>query len=325
MGTLSLLAPEALSLDALKKVIVPIRNSSNETYESHFNSFVNFIKKRNGKNCFQFSEVVEYFNFLANKGFRSSTLKGIRTALREPLKLYFPNVDILSDPCIKNIIQFVKSHSKRADGRFPSWDLNLVVRMLKLRRDNDLLFWLKKVLFITFLACPFRIGEFQAISLAESVFSPLHIRLKTHIGHLSKNETDSFSPNPIIIPAFSEDPELCPVKLINAYVEWSSSWCREKGIPRPDRFWINLKGKPLSINVMRSWVKDIIFLGDPNAAKGTKVHSIRGQVASHLFARGLSVKQVMMAMNWKEKSTFKNFYARLGIKTLVRAVLAGQS
>ena len=317
MGALAQLAPEVISLDAVRKIIVPIRDSSKETYEAHFNSFVKFIKKRNGSNKFKLSEIVEYFNFLANRGFKSSTLKGIRSALRDPLKLYFPTFDIVSDYCIRNIIKYVKCHSKQITYRFPAWDLNLVIRMLKFRDCKDIQFWLKKVLFLAFIACPFRIGEFNSISLSASVFSPVHIMLKTHITFLSKNETDTSTKNPIVIPEYSEDPDICPVKLLNQYVRWSKSKCRELGIARPDKFWINLNGKPLSVNTMRKWIKEVIFLGDPNASGSLKVHSVRGQVASHLHSSGLSVKEVMMAMSWRNESTFKKFYSRLGISTAV--------
>ena len=78
-----------MPIEAIKKIIHPIRASSGETYNSYYKTFVEFIETRNGKELFPLSEVVEYFNKLVNKGFRVATLKGVRSALRDPLKILF--------------------------------------------------------------------------------------------------------------------------------------------------------------------------------------------------------------------------------------------
>ena len=52
---------------------------------------------------------------MVNKGFSVATLKGVRSALRDPLKFYFPNFEIVEDSCrpIMKLIQYVKSHNTR--------------------------------------------------------------------------------------------------------------------------------------------------------------------------------------------------------------------
>ena len=310
-------------MDAIKKITQPIRRSSSNTYSSYFEAFVKFIKNRNRSECFPLSEVIEFFNFLANKGYKSGSLKGVRSALKEPLKLYFPEFDITEDEYIKKIIEYVRSHNAKPRVDFPSWNLDLVVNMLKAKEESDVEFLVKKALFLAFLACPYRIAEFGAISLSSSSFSPLHVILKTHYSYLSKNQSDEFTPRPIVIPAYERDPDICPVRLLNTYLNLTKAKCRERNVLRPDKFWLNLNGKPLAVSTMRRWIKEIIFLGDPNASMGLRVHSVRGQVSSHLLASGMPVREIMLAMNWRSSSTFREYYARLGIKTAVRAVLAG--
>ena len=112
-----------------------------------------------------------------------------------------------------------------------------------MRDDNDLEFVFKKTLFLCFLACPYRIAEFRAVSLSASSFSPLHALLKPHIAFQSKNQTDAFTPNPIIIQAYEEDCDICPVKLLNSYIKITQAKCREKGIERPDQLWLNVNLK----------------------------------------------------------------------------------
>ena len=92
---------------------------------------------------------------MINKELSAGTLKGIRTALKEPVGLYFPNFDIIEGKLSRNFIQCVKLHNARMIYRFPSWDLNLVLWILKCREDSDHAVWIKKVRFITFFGLSF--------------------------------------------------------------------------------------------------------------------------------------------------------------------------
>ena len=277
------------------------------------------------QNCFPLAGIVEYFNHLANKNFKSTTLKSIRSILKDPLKDYFPEYNILEDPWVAKVIQHVKSNKPRTSFNFPSWSLDLVVRMLTLREDFNPAYIFKKTMFVSFLACPYRINEFRSISLSTSTFSTHHVLLKTHPSFCSKNQTDNFNPTPIVIQAFDDNPQICPVRLINNYIKYTTELCSQKNITRPDALWLSTHLKPISLELIRRWVRDIIFLGDPRATiSGTHTHSVRGQVATSLLAAGATVKEIVAAMNWKSDSTFFRYYALLGIQSSVRAVLAGR-
>ena len=179
--SLTALIPESFSLDLHNKLTNHIKPSSLENYDRHFVKFRNFIVERYGSlNCFPLAGIVEYFNHLANMNFKSTTLKSIRSILKEFLTDYFPDYNISEDPWVSKVIQYVKCNKPRTFFNFPSWDLDLVVRMLTLREDFNLGYTFKKTLFIIFLACPYRINEFRSISIATSSFSTHHVLLKTH-------------------------------------------------------------------------------------------------------------------------------------------------
>ena len=318
--------PDNFSLDLNNKITQSVKPSSTENYDRHFLNFRQFIIEKYGElNCFPLASIVEYFNHLANKNFKSTTLKSIRSILKDPLKDYFPDYDITADPWVAKVIQFVKSNKPRPSFNFPSWNLDLVVRMLTLREDFNTSYLFKKTMFVLFLACPYRINEFRSISLSTSTFSAHHIVLKTHPSYYSKNQTDSFNPTPIVIQEFQEIPQICPVKLVNTYISLTKDLCRQKNIPRPDSLWLSTHLKPISAELTRKWVREVIFLGDPRATiSGTHTHTIRGQVATAMLAAGASVKEIIAAMNWKSESTFFRYYAVLGIQSSVKAVLAGR-
>ena len=66
------------------------------------------------------------------------------------------------------------------------------------------------------------------------------------------------------------------------------------------------------------------FLGDPLAInQGTHALTIRAQMAMHLMAARLSIKEILASMNWISPSTFTRYYAMLGVQASVQAVLAG--
>ena len=318
--------PEEFSLGAIHKILNNIKPNSREKYDRLYNGFRKFIANKFGDvNCFPLSGVLEYFNYLANKRFRSSTLKSIRSVLKDPLALYFPGYNVVEDPWICKIISFVKRNNVNPSFNFPSWDLDLVVRMITLREDVSRLYMFKKTLFVWFLACPYRIQEFRSISLSASNISSHHVLLRPHPKFSSKNQTDVFNPTPIVVQEFPEIPQICPVRLLHNYISITKRLCEEKNIPRPDQLWLSSHLKPISQDVIRKWVRDIIFLGDPNASlQGSHVHSIRGQVSTSLLAAGVSVKEILASMNWKSHSTFFRYYAILGVQSSVRAVLAGR-
>ena len=318
--------PEDFSLDLHNKIVHHVKPTSLEKYDRLFANFRQFIIDKYGsKNPFPLAGVIEYFNHLANKKFKSSTLKSIRSVLKDPLRDYFPEYDILEDPWIRKLIQFVKCNNTTVNFNFPSWDLDLVVRMLTLREDLDIPYVFKKSMFIIFLACPYRIEEFRSISLSSSSFSPHHVLLRTHPRFCSKTQTDRFSPTPIVIQEFPEVPQICPVRILNNYISLTSRLCEQRGVDRPDNLWLSTHLKPISQDLIRKWVREIIFLGDPRASiTGSHVHSIRGQVATRLLASGATVKEILAAMNWRSESTFFRYYAILGVQSSVRAVLAGR-
>ena len=100
------------------------------------------------------------------------------------------------------------------------------------------------------------------------------------------------------------------------YLTLCNKTCNDKGIPRSDQLWIDMKRKPLSKLLMRSWFRTIICKADPSAYfESIKIHSMRRQVASSLDARGIPLK--------KSLTHSKKFYNKWNIKENHSAVLAG--
>ena len=66
--------------------------------------------------------------------------------------------------------------------------------MLEKGRDDDIEFFLKKAFFLTRLACPKRISEFQCLSLNRSIFREDFVILKTDDSFRAKNHYSRYLP-----------------------------------------------------------------------------------------------------------------------------------
>ena len=171
---------------------------------------------------------------------------------------------------------------------------------------------------------PARISEFHALTWDRSTITPEYIILRPNAKFISKNHSSFFSPSETIIRPLTDNKELCPVANFHKYKSLVESISREKNCTIPTQIWVSEFLKPLSKLNMRSWFRELIFSADPSASiKATRFHSIRGTVASALDYRAIAIVDIIKAMNWKNDSTFKSFYAKLGIASSIPCVLAG--
>jgi len=74
-----------------------------------------------------------------------------------------------------------------------------------------------------------------------------------------------------------------------------------------DLFRSDLKGKPLKVKEVASWVVNI--MAKANISAEFSSHSIRGAAASRALSR-LGASDIMEAVDWKAESTFRKFYLR---------------
>ena len=308
------------------KIIHNVQKQSEMQYNYLYEKFSNFIILHHKRKRFPKSAILDFFNHLIDKGQSYLSLLRYRSAMQRPIKLYFSKVDLKNWEDLSLLLNYQKTHHKKLPPEFPFWDLDKVLTMLKKPPFSyiNTEFMLQRAFFICLLACPKRIAEFKSISISRSYFSEEKIIFKVHQNFIKKTQTSNYCPKEIIIPQFSSNPQLCPVRNLNIYLKMTEDICKTLNRPRPDSLWIDTLGKPLSLLKMRLWFRKIIFIADPNASlQGTKFHSARNQVASALDARGIPIAQILQHMQWKSASTFQTFYNKLNLNSIKSAVLAG--
>ena len=116
-------------------------------------------------------------------------------------------------------------------------------------------------------------------------------------------------PKPVEFHKHLEDPKLCPLQCIRAYVALTSAW-RTEG--QPSKFFLSHRSphKPVTKATLARWIKETLLLADIDT-KIFQAHSLRGASTSRAYLKGLSVKEVINHGRWSRESTWQKFYHKV--------------
>ena len=117
---------------------------------------------------------------------------------------------------------------------------------------------------------------------------------------LEKTEGTSHTAAPLALSSFKEDPRICPVHYVKAYLRAKAS------LRTSDRLFITLS-KPHSLAAASTiclWLKNTILMSGQTGSGG----STRSASSSRALLNGASLPAVLAAGDWARVSTFKKFY-----------------
>ena len=322
--------PQEFSKSLKQKLLNPNKKSTSNHYQVHWKIFISFITER--KLDINKRTVYEFFNHLINRKLSYGSILQYRSALTRPLHYLLPNLELLQDKVIKDLLQYTRSHNIKANQQFPYWKLDQVLEMLtssqfrKLcNKDHSIFF--KKVMFLILLASPKRISEFHALSLSKSTILESEVILRTHVKFIKKNASAFFNPQDITIPEFPENKELCPVFNLKKYLNITSTICEQKEVTRPDQLFIKEDASPYTLHQLRSSIREIIIRADPLVLKkNSSFHSVRKVASTILDYRGFSLQQIINSMQWKSSQTYTKYYCQIGLvdKASSGCIVAGK-
>ena len=105
---------------------------------------------------------------------------------------------------------------------------------------------------------------------------------------------------PITLRTYNEDPRLCPVYYLKAYLKRTESLRSSESvfvtIPRPH-------GAAAVATLLR-WLKSVISQSGQHGPGG----SVRSVTTSTAIGVGVTIEKVLEAGDWSRASTFRNFY-----------------
>ena len=124
---------------------------------------------------------------------------------------------------------------------------------------------------------------------------------------LMKHSKQGKKPNPVRFYPHTEEEILCPVSVINAYLNLTEPWRGSN--PRVSKFFLSYvpPHRPVCKSTIAGWIKQ--FLQMCNVDVGLfQAHSTRSASSSKALLKGLSVQDILDRGNWSHESTWQKFY-----------------
>ena len=126
--------------------------------------------------------------------------------------------------------------------------------------------------------------------------------------HLSKQSRPSKAIADFFFPSFPSDRKICPVTSLRDYKERTVSYRKYQSNSYLFHSFIG-KHSPVSSSTIARWLRTC--LSEAGIDTNTfKAHSVRGAACSSAAWTGVSVSDILNAVDWSSTGTFQTFYKR---------------
>ncbi|XP_068237580.1 uncharacterized protein [Palaemon carinicauda] len=279
------------------------RDSTLRQYDSAVKKLAKFLKDSKAE-VTTMNLTVSFFRTLFESGLAASTITTIKSALEKIFKIGF-NID-LTDTYYSSIPRACARLKPSTRPSSVSWFLNDV---LKLASDTpnescDYVPLLRKTLFLMSLASGARISELSALSRDPGhieFLSSGKILISPDNRFLAKNEDPQNRWSPWKIVPLPQDPSLCPVTTLKAYLNRTSNKSAGPLFIRENGGTITLKGIRQQI---------LYFIKQANPASFPHVHDIRAVATSINYFRHMNFDELTKYTGWKSPAVFKGHYLK---------------
>ncbi|XP_068227926.1 uncharacterized protein [Palaemon carinicauda] len=279
------------------------RDSTLRQYDSAVKKLAKFLKDSKAE-VMTMNLTVSFFRTLFESGLAASTITTIKSVLKKIFQIGF-NID-LTDTYFSSIPRACARLKPSTHPSSVSWFLNDV---LKLASDTpnescDYIPLLRKTLFLMSLASGARISELSALSR-----DPVHIEflssgeilISPDKRFLAKNEDPQNRWSQWKIVPLPQDPSLCPVTTLKAYLNRTSNQSTGPLFIRENGGTITLKGIRQQI---------LYFIKQANPASFPHVHDIRAVATSINYFHHMNFDELTKYTGWKSPAVFKRHYLK---------------
>ena len=157
-----------------------------------------------------------------------------------------------------------------------------------------------KTAMLVALASAKRTSSLSLLSVKRGFFDTSESKIRFQPVDLEKHEGLGRCGSPLVFEKFEDDPRLCPVRYLRAYVKKTSA------IRSSDRLFVCLlppHGAAATATISR-WLQKAIELSGQVGSGG----STRAASSSRALIKGVSLSTVLEAGDWARASTFRRFY-----------------
>ena len=280
------------------------KKSTENQYRSSWKKWVEFVQLKS-PTCINMDFCISFFKSLHDRGLASSTINSVKSSLTVPINTAF-GINLNSD--LFNKIPKACAQLRPSIKSPPiSWSLGKVLDYAS-SIDNesaDLKLLLRKSIFLLAMATGARLSELAALTR-----DPEHVLFKESgevtlypdPTFLAKNEDPYKRWDPWNIPPLPEEPSLCPVRCLQAYLN------RTPDIHSGQLFRGESYGSNLSIKQIRYKMGLLIKHADPLATWAG--HDPRKVSTSLNFLHFMSFSDLQQYTGWKSPKVFFRHYLK---------------
>ena len=260
--------------------------------------------------------MAEFLTLLFSEGKQVGTIRNYRSAISSVHRGFADGSTLSNNELISRLLKGMFNRRPPVRRLPPSWSINDVLRKLQDPPFEPLCsatleHLTSKTLFLIAAASARRRSELHALSTKEGFirFDPAGVRLLPDPQFLSKNQSASFTPREIYLPALKEmssvpeDKLWCPVRALRWYLE------KTRAVRTSDRLFI-LPRSPYSAaskDTLSKWLVKVIT-PHTTPGEGVRAHDIRGHATSKAWFARVPLDDIMRAAAWKTPSTFVSSY-----------------
>ena len=299
---------EKFSKQASELLLASWRDKSTKAYNSLFHKWECWCVQRD-RNPIS-GPVADIANFLAElyqDGYAYSSLNSYRSAISS-VHEHIEGYPVGQHPQIARILKGAYNLRPPKPRYSNTWKVSTVVTWLDsidLKSSGLSLMELSiKTVLLLALTRPLRSADLASFQLSNIRYLPEGVIITP--SHLSKQSRMGKSVKDFFFPAFTVNPNLCPVNTVKAYIERTSS------LRASEKFLFLTavpKHHPATASTIARWIK----AGLTKAGIDTnifKAHSVRSASTSAAADAGISISEILEAADWSSASTFEKFYYR---------------
>ena len=292
-----------LSEGATKLVEASWRQSTESQYSSYWRKWTAWATIHGiSSSSPALSDVLNFLAELFDQGLQYRTINTVRSTLSSTLPQYDGYL-VGQHPLVTRLMKGIYNSRPAVQKLFPSWSVKTVLITLKSWSPASSLslklLSLKTVMLVA-LATAKRASSIKLLTTKSGYMQMSEGKIVMQPQGLEKHSRLDKSFPPITLESYKEDPSLCPVFYIKAYLK------RTEHLRRTESLFITTTRphEAASVATLLRWLKSVITHSGQHGTGG----SVRSVTTSTAIGVGVTIEKILKAGDWSRASTFKNFY-----------------
>ena len=302
--------PGVISTKAASLMVDSRRKGTQSAYASAWSLWEGWCLERkiDPSGC-ALSFIVNYLTTCFEQGKAYNTIGGYRSAI-SAFHVGFNGIPVGQIPQIKTLMKGISNKRPPLPKYTTVWDVETVLEVLKNLCPNedldDKLLTEKTAMLLGLVAIP---------RGCELSYLKLHLMgvgkdvIKFSFDQPCKPTKPGERPPDFEIHRFDDNPNLCPMNSLQAYLSRTSSWRPD---PKRGELFVGIKAPhdPVHKSTIARWIKNILTRANIDTTR-YQAHSIRAASSSKAKQQGLSIKDILERGNWSRESTWQKYYHKL--------------